>query len=61
MTLEKLPPLAYRELHRLAQHYMRGESPGRTLQATALVNEAYVRLIDTDRGKNLCLHLRGGA
>ena len=48
-ALEKLTPLVYRELHRLAQHYMRGESPGHTLQATALVNEAYVRLIDTDR------------
>jgi RNA polymerase sigma factor (TIGR02999 family) len=48
-ALEKLAPLVYRELHRLAQHYMRGESPGHTLQATALVNEAYVRLIDTDR------------
>jgi RNA polymerase sigma-70 factor, ECF subfamily len=48
-ALEKLTPLVYRELHRLARHYMRGESPGHTLQATALVNEAYVRLIDTDR------------
>jgi TPP-dependent pyruvate/acetoin dehydrogenase alpha subunit len=45
----EVDPLAYRELHRLAQHCMRGESPGGTLQATALVNEAYVRLIDTDR------------
>jgi RNA polymerase sigma factor (TIGR02999 family) len=46
---EKLTPLVYRELHRLAQTYMRGEHPGHTLQTTALVNEAYVRLIDTTR------------
>ena len=48
-ALEKLTPLVYRELHRLAQSYMRGERPGHTLQTTALVNEAYVRLIDADR------------
>ena len=48
-ALEKLTPLVYRELHRLAQAYMRGERPGHTLQTTALVNEAYVRLIDADR------------
>jgi len=47
-ALEKLTPLVYRELHRLAQAYMRGERPGHTLQTTALVNEAYVRLIDAD-------------
>jgi RNA polymerase sigma factor (TIGR02999 family) len=45
-ALEKLTPLVYRELHRLAAHYMRGEQADHTLQATALVNEAYVRLID---------------
>jgi RNA polymerase sigma factor (TIGR02999 family) len=49
VALEKLTPLVYRELHRLAQIYMRGERPGHTLQTTALVNEAYVRLIDTGR------------
>ncbi len=48
-ALDKLTPLVYRELHRLARHYMRGESSGHTLQTTALVNEAYLRLIDTDR------------
>jgi RNA polymerase sigma-70 factor (ECF subfamily) len=48
-ALEKLTPLVYRELHRLAQAYMRGERPGHTLQTTALVNEAYVRLIDAER------------
>lgn len=42
----KLTPLVYRELHRLAQIYMRGERPGHPLQATALVNEAYLRLIN---------------
>ena len=48
-ALEKLTPLVYQELHRLAQAYMRGERAGHTLQTTALVNEAYVRLIDTGR------------
>ena len=45
-ALEKLTPLVYRELYRLAAGYMRGEQPEHTLQATALVNEAYLRLID---------------
>ena len=45
-ALDKLMPLVYEELHRLAQRYMRRESPGHTLQTTALVNEAYLRLID---------------
>ncbi len=40
----KLVPLVYAELRRLAAHYMRGENPGHTLQATALVHEAYLRL-----------------
>jgi len=48
-ALEKLTPLVYRELHRLAQAYMRGERAGHALQTTALVNEAYLRLIETDR------------
>jgi RNA polymerase sigma-70 factor, ECF subfamily len=47
-ALEKLTPLVYRELHRLAQAYMRGERAGHALQTTALVNEAYVRLIEGD-------------
>jgi len=46
-ALERLTPLVYGELHRLAQVYMRGERPGHALQTTALVNEAYLRLIDT--------------
>ena len=39
-------PLVYEELRRLATHYMKGERTGHTLQATALVNEAYLRLIE---------------
>src|ERR1700752_204649 len=45
-ALDALMPLVYDELRRLAQHYMRGERPEDTLQATALVNEAYLRMID---------------
>jgi RNA polymerase sigma factor (TIGR02999 family) len=39
-------PLVYEELHRLARHYMRLERAGHTLQTTALINEAYLRLVD---------------
>jgi RNA polymerase sigma-70 factor, ECF subfamily len=45
-ALEQLLPLVYRELHRAARRYMAGERPGHTLQAAALVDEAYLRLID---------------
>jgi RNA polymerase sigma factor (TIGR02999 family) len=45
-ALEKLLPFVYRDLHRLAERYLRFESPGHTLQSTALVHEAYLRLID---------------
>ena len=45
-ALEELTPLVYAELHQLAQRYMRRERAGHPLQTTALVNEAYVRLID---------------
>jgi len=45
-ALSDLTPLVYEELHRLAHHYMSGERVGHTLQTTALVNEAYLRLID---------------
>jgi len=45
-ALEKLTPLVYVELHRLAERYMCRERPGHLLQTTALVNEAYVRLVD---------------
>ena len=43
-ALERLLPLVQQELHRLASHYMRRERPGHTLQPTALINEAYLRL-----------------
>jgi RNA polymerase sigma factor (TIGR02999 family) len=45
-ALEELAPRIQQELHRLASHYMAGERPGHVLQATALVNEAYLRLVD---------------
>ena len=45
-ALERLTPLVYEELHRLAHRHMRRERSGHTLQTSALVNEAYVRLID---------------
>jgi RNA polymerase sigma-70 factor (ECF subfamily) len=45
-ALEKLVPLVYAELHRLASGYMRGEREGHTLQTTALINEAFLRLVD---------------
>jgi RNA polymerase sigma factor (TIGR02999 family) len=46
-ALERLIPLVYQELHRLARHYMAGERSGHTLQTTALLNEAYLRLVDS--------------
>ncbi len=49
LALEKLMPLVYGELHRLARNYMSGEHAGHVLQTTALVNEAYLRLIDSSR------------
>lgn len=45
-ALEKLMPLVYEELHRLAHRYMGRERLGHTLQTSGLVNEAYLRLID---------------
>jgi RNA polymerase sigma factor (TIGR02999 family) len=45
-ALDKLAPLVYQELRRLAHHYMSHERPGHTLQTTALVNEAYLRLVN---------------
>ena len=44
-ALDKLTPLVYDELRRLAHHYMSREHPGHTLETTALVNEAYLRLV----------------
>jgi len=48
-SAEELMPLVYDELRRLARGYMSRETPGHTLQPTALVNEAYLRLVDTSR------------
>ena len=45
-ALEALTPLVHQELHRLAARFMAGERPGHILQPTALVNEAYLRLVD---------------
>jgi RNA polymerase sigma factor (TIGR02999 family) len=47
-ALDALIPLVYTELKQIAQHYLRDERPGHTLQSTALVHEAYVRLIRQD-------------
>jgi RNA polymerase sigma factor (TIGR02999 family) len=45
-ALDKLIPIVHEELRRLAHYYMRRERPGHTLQTSALINEAYIRLID---------------
>jgi len=45
-ALNKLMPVVYEELRRMAKRYMAAERPGHTLQTTALINEAYIRLID---------------
>ena len=54
-ALERLMPLVHHELHRIAQRHMAGERPGHSLQATALVNEAYIRLV---HGKSVEWHDR---
>ena len=48
-ALDKLMPFVYGELRRLARNYMRNQKADHTLQTTALVNEAYLRLIDSDK------------
>src|SRR5438046_470661 len=48
-ALEELMPLVQNELHRLARRYMARERPGHVLQTTALINEAYLRLVDCRR------------
>jgi RNA polymerase sigma factor (TIGR02999 family) len=50
-ALEKLMPLVYSELRRLAENYLRRERQGHTLQPTALVNEAYLKLVDQRNAK----------
>jgi RNA polymerase sigma-70 factor (ECF subfamily) len=47
-ALDELLPLVYRELHQQAERFMRAQSPGHTLQVTALVHEAYLRLVDRE-------------
>jgi len=47
-ALHRLTPLVYEELRRLASHYLRQEGPGHTLQTTALVHEAYLRMVNQD-------------
>ena len=47
-ALDHLTPRVYRELRRVAGHFMRNERPGRSIQATALVHEAYLKLIDIE-------------
>ena len=54
---EQLLPLVYEELRKLAAHKMAQEAPGQTLQATALVHEAYLRLVDVDKVQHW--HSRG--
>src|SRR5688572_5920303 len=48
-ALDRLIPVVYDELRRVARRNLRGESPGHALQATALVHEVYLRLVDLDR------------
>ena len=50
-ALDKLMPMVYDELRRLARNYLRQERPDHTLQPTALVNEAYLRLVDQRQAK----------
>jgi RNA polymerase sigma-70 factor, ECF subfamily len=45
LALQKLTPVVYEELHRMARHYMSRERDGHTLQTTALINEVYLRLV----------------
>lgn len=48
-VLDRIAPLVYDELHRLAHHYLRHERPDHTLSTTALVHEAYLNLVDQSR------------
>jgi RNA polymerase sigma factor (TIGR02999 family) len=48
-ALDQLTPIVFDQLHRLARRYMKEERPGHSLQTTALVNEAYMRLVDYKR------------
>jgi RNA polymerase sigma-70 factor, ECF subfamily len=48
-ALQRLTPIVYQELHRLARCYMKRERPGHSLQTSALINETYIRLVDYKR------------
>jgi RNA polymerase sigma-70 factor, ECF subfamily len=48
-ALNELAPIVYDELHRIARKYIRNESPGNTLQTTALMNEAFIRLMNASQ------------
>ena len=50
-AVEELLPLVYDELRRLAARRLRNEAPGQSLEATALVHEAYIRLVDVERAQ----------
>jgi len=58
-ALEQLMPIVYDELHRIARRQMRREQPGHSLQASALVNEAYLRLVDQRAGWRNRAHFFG--
>ena len=51
-AVDQLLPLVYEELRKLAAAKLKQEKPGQTLQATALVHEAYLRLVDVDKAQN---------
>jgi len=53
-ALRALLPLVYSELRRLAHHYVQRQRPDHTLQSTALVHEAYLRLVKQGKGKFQC-------
>lgn len=55
-ALDQLMPLVYDQLRRLASHYLNSERPGHTLRATALVNEAYMKLVNADLSLNDRVH-----
>mgnify|MGYP000252259992 CR=1 FL=1 len=57
-ALDELTPVIYAELHKIARRYMNRERDGHTLQTTALVNEAYMRLIDWNSGWTKCASTR---
>lgn len=60
-ALDRLAPLIYDELHRLAERAMRGERRDHTLQPTALIHEAYLRLVDADVEWNDRVHFMATA